>query len=121
MAKRTALVAALALACGAAGVHAQDYPARPITLVVPYSAGGGNDVMARIVAEKMSRSLGQQIVIENKGGAGGSIATRQGAKSPPDRYTLGLGGPGTPAVNSTRYTQVACHPRQEFQSCVPVG
>src|SRR5690242_8878857 len=69
------LVAALMVAfCGAAA--AQDYPARPITLVVPYAAGGGNDVMARIVAEKMSKSLGQQIVIENKGGAGGSIATR---------------------------------------------
>lgn len=75
--KRTArLVAAFSLALlGVAA--AQDYPSRPITLVVPYAAGGGNDVMARIVAEKMSKSLGQQIVIENKGGAGGSIATRQ--------------------------------------------
>ena len=57
---------------------AQDYPTRPITLVVPYAAGGGNDVMARIVADKMSATLGQQIVIENRGGAGGSIATRAG-------------------------------------------
>jgi len=118
MAKRTALVAALALACCAAGVHAQDYPARPITLVVPYSAGGGNDVMARIVAEKMSRSLGQQIVIENKGGAGGSIATRQVAKSPPDGYTLGLGGTGTLAINPTLYANVGYDPRKDFE---PVG
>src|ERR1041384_7252000 len=56
---------------------AQDYPTRPITLIVPYAAGGGNDVMARTVAEKMSRTLGQQIVIENKGGAGGSISRPQ--------------------------------------------
>ena len=63
-----ALFAAVLLAQSA---HAQDYPTRPITLVVPYAAGGGNDVMARIVAEKMSKTLGQQIVIENKGGAGG--------------------------------------------------
>src|SRR4051794_30308017 len=73
MAKRTAIAAVLVFACFAAGAQAQDYPSRPITLLVPYAAGGGNDVMARIVAEKMSRSLGQQIVIENKGGAGGSI------------------------------------------------
>ncbi|MET0472497.1 MAG: tripartite tricarboxylate transporter substrate-binding protein, partial [Xanthobacteraceae bacterium] len=63
---------------------AQDYPSRPITLIVPYSAGGGNDLMARTAAEKMSKTLGQQIVIENRGGAGGSIATRQIAKSVPD-------------------------------------
>src|SRR6185369_10701782 len=93
------LVAALFAFCGAAA--AQDYPARPITLVVPYAAGGGNDVMARIVAEKMSKSLGQQIVIENKGGAGGSIATRQVAKAAPDGYTLALGGTGTLAINPT--------------------
>src|SRR5258708_5760531 len=120
MAKRTAAVAALALACGVAGVHAQDYPARPITLVVPYSAGGGNDVMARIVAEKMSRSLGQQIVIENKGGAGGSIATRQVAKSPPDGYTLGLGGTGTLAINPTLYANFSYDPRHHFDPGPPI-
>jgi len=98
--------------CGAAA--AQDYPARPITLVVPYAAGGGNDVMARIVAEKMSKSLGQQIVIENKGGAGGSIATRQVAKSAPDGYTLGLGGTGTLAINPTLYPNVGYDPRKDF-------
>src|SRR3954464_4694259 len=98
--------------------QAQDYPTRPITLVVPYAAGGGNDVMARIVAEKMSRSLGQQIVIENKGGAGGSIATRQVAKAAPDGYTLGLGGTGTLAINPTLYQNVGYDPRRDF---APVG
>jgi tripartite-type tricarboxylate transporter receptor subunit TctC len=98
--------------------QAQDYPTRPITLVVPYAAGGGNDVMARIVAEKMSRSLGQQIVIENKGGAGGSIATRQVAKAAPDGYTLGLGGTGTLAINPTLYPNVGYDPRRDF---APVG
>ena len=91
---------------------------RPITLVVPYAAGGGNDVMARIVAEKMSKSLGQQIVIENKGGAGGSIATRQVAKAAPDGYTLGLGGTGTLAINPTLYPNVGYDPRKDF---APVG
>src|SRR5438270_6556972 len=111
------LAAVLLLAlCGASA--AQDYPSRPITLVVPYAAGGGNDVMARIVAEKMSKSLGQQIVIENKGGAGGSIATRQVAKAAPDGYTLGLGGTGTLAINPTLYPNVGYDPRKDF---VPVG
>src|ERR1700742_2052234 len=110
------LIGALALLAGAA--RADDYPSRPITLVVPYAAGGGNDVMARIVAEKMSRTLGQQIVIENKGGAGGSIATRQVAKAAPDGYTLGLGGTGTHAINPTLYPNVGYDPRKDF---APVG
>jgi tripartite-type tricarboxylate transporter receptor subunit TctC len=114
----TVAVAALVAAAFAPGAAAQDYPTRPITLVVPYTAGGGNDVMARIVAEKMSRTLGQQIVIENKGGAGGSIATRQVAKSPPDGYTLGLGGTGTLAINPTLYPNVGYDPRNDF---APVG
>jgi len=118
MAKRMAIVAAFAFACIASTAQAQDYPSRPITLLVPYAAGGGNDVMARIVAEKMSRSLGQQIVIENKGGAGGSIATRQAAKSPPDGYTLALGGTGTLAINPTLYPNVGYDPRKDF---APVG
>jgi tripartite-type tricarboxylate transporter receptor subunit TctC len=74
--------------------------------------------MARIVAEKMSRTLGQQIVIENKGGAGGSIATRQVAKAAPDGYTLGLGGTGTLAINPTLYHNVGYDPRKDF---APVG
>src|SRR5438874_3344624 len=114
---RATLLAAAA-ASAAVPANAQDYPTRPITLVVPYSAGGGNDVMARIVAEKMSRSLGQQIVIENKGGAGGSIATRQIAKADPDGYTLGLGGTGTLAINPTLYGNVGYDPRKDF---APIG
>jgi tripartite-type tricarboxylate transporter receptor subunit TctC len=111
-----ALLLAALLTVG--GARADDYPSRPITLVVPYAAGGGNDVMARIVAEKMSRALGQQIVIENKGGAGGSIATRQVAKAAPDGYTLGLGGTGTLAINPTLYHNVGYDPRKDF---VPIG
>jgi tripartite-type tricarboxylate transporter receptor subunit TctC len=98
--------------------HAQDYPSRPITLIVPYAAGGGNDLMARTAAERMSRTLGQQIVIENRGGAGGSIATRQIARSAADGYTLGLGGTGTLAINPTLYTNVGYDPRRDFS---PIG
>jgi tripartite-type tricarboxylate transporter receptor subunit TctC len=112
---RAALLACVLLAPAAL---AQDYPTRPITLVVPYAAGGGNDVLARVVAEKMSKSLGQQIVIENRGGAGGSIATRQVAKAAPDGYTLVIGGTGTLAVNPTLYSNVGYDPRKDF---APVG
>ena len=66
-----AVAALAAIFTGALPVRAQDYPARPITLVVPFPAGGGNDALARVVAEKMSRTLGQQVVVENRGGAGG--------------------------------------------------
>ena len=74
--------------------------------------------MARTVAEKMSKTLGQQIVIENRGGAGGSIATRQVAKSAPDGYTLVIGGTGTLAINPTLYANVGYDPRKDF---APIG
>jgi tripartite-type tricarboxylate transporter receptor subunit TctC len=111
-----ALAAGFLLAIAPAA--AQDYPNRPIALVVPYAAGGGNDVMARIVADKMSRTLGQQVVVENRPGAGGSVATRQVAKAAPDGYTLVIGGTGTLAVNPTLYANVGYDPRKDF---APVG
>jgi tripartite-type tricarboxylate transporter receptor subunit TctC len=114
---RLALIAILG-ASVAGPSAAQDYPSRPITLIVPYAAGGGNDVMARTAAERMSKTLGQQIVIENRGGAGGSIATRQIAKAEADGYTLGLGGTGTLAIDPTLYGNVGYDPRKDF---APVG
>jgi tripartite-type tricarboxylate transporter receptor subunit TctC len=97
---------------------AQDYPTRPITLLVPYAAGGGNDAMARIAADKMSRMLGQQIVVENRGGAGGTLATRDAARAAPDGYTLVIGGTGTLAIDPTLYKNVGYDPRKDF---APVG
>ena len=111
-------IAALFLCIFSVAATAQDYPTKPITLIVPYAAGGGNDAMARIAAEKMSRTLGQQIVIENRGGAGGTIATRQIAKSEPDGYTLGIGGTGTLAIGPTLYGNVGYDPRKDFS---PIG
>ena len=113
-----AIAALVLVATTMAPAAAQDYPTRPITLVVPYAAGGGNDVMARIVAEKMSRTLGQQVVVENRPGAGGSVATRQVARAAPDGYTLVIGGTGTLAVNPTLYPNVGYDPRKDF---APVG
>jgi tripartite-type tricarboxylate transporter receptor subunit TctC len=83
---RRMLVAALMMAAGLA--HAQDYPSKPIRMIVPYPPGGGTDVVARIVNEKLSQELGQAIVIDNKGGAGGSVGTEIASKAAPDGYTI---------------------------------
>jgi tripartite-type tricarboxylate transporter receptor subunit TctC len=72
------------------GALAQDYPARPITMIVPYPAGGGVDTMGRLVGQKLSVALGQQVVIENRGGAGGMIGTRDAARATPDGYTIAM-------------------------------
>jgi len=107
----------LILAATTLPAAAQTYPDRPITLVVPYPAGGGNDVLARLVAEKMAASLGGSIVVENRGGAGGTIATRQVAKSAPDGYTL-LIATSSLAINPSLYPNVGYDPRQDF---APIG
>src|SRR6188474_2171886 len=112
------LLVAGAVATWSLAGHAQNsaagYPDHPITLIVPYAPGGGNDVLARAVAEPMSKSLGQPVVIENRGGAGGSVGTRQVAKAAPDGYTLGLGGTGTLAIDPTLYPNVGYDPRRDF-------
>src|SRR5579871_986866 len=97
--------------------RAEDYPSRPIMLVVPYPPGGGNDVIARIVARKMSAALGREIVVENRGGAGGTIATRQVARAKPDGYTL-LVATSSLAINPSIYPDVGYDPRKDF---APIG
>jgi tripartite-type tricarboxylate transporter receptor subunit TctC len=113
---RMFLGACLTVALAAAAL-ADEFPSRPITLVVPYPAGGGNDVIARVVAEHMSAALGQQIVIENRGGAGGTIATRQVARAAPDGYTL-LVATSSLAINPSIYPNVGYDPRTDFS---PIG
>jgi len=98
--------------------RAQTFPSRPITLVVPFPAGGGNDALARLVAERMSKTLGQQVVVENRGGAGGTIATRAVAKGPADGYTILLTYTGTLAINPSLYPNAGYDPRKDF---APIG
>jgi tripartite-type tricarboxylate transporter receptor subunit TctC len=114
---RAAAVAVTMLIFSVPVAGAADYPARPITLVVPYAAGGGNDVIARVVAERMGVNLGQSIVIENRGGAGGTIATRQVAKAEPDGYTL-LIATSSLAINPSLYPNAGYDPRKDF---APIG
>ena len=92
-------IAAAALAGAAAGAAAQNFPAKPVTTVVGFEPGGGTDTTARIVAPTLSELLGQQVVVENRAGAGGNIAVDYVAKSAPDGYTLVLANVGALAVN----------------------
>src|SRR4051812_34530653 len=91
----------LSILCGAA--HAQPYPSRPITMVVPFAAGGPTDTLARIVAERMRQSLGQSVIVENTTGAAGSIAVGRVVRAAPDGYTLGIGHWSTHVVNGAIY------------------
>jgi tripartite-type tricarboxylate transporter receptor subunit TctC len=114
------MVAAVALLAVATGgiAAAQDYPTRTVTLVVPYPPGGGVDAMARVVAEKLSRSLGQQVIVDNRTGGSGLVGTRAVTKSAPDGYTLMLGHTGSISINPSLYTNAGFDPRKDFS---PVG
>ena len=107
---------ALALTAGTAA--AQDYPARAITVIVPFAAGGPTDVVARIVGEHMSRTLGQQLVIENALGAGGTTASTRAKRAAPDGYTIIMGHMGTHAASVALYPKLQYDPRTDFE---PIG
>jgi tripartite-type tricarboxylate transporter receptor subunit TctC len=85
------------------GATAQDYPTRPVTMVIPFAAGGPTDVLGRVVATRLGEILGQQVVIENVGGAGGQTGSKRVADAPPDGYTFVLGTVGTHAQGQTLY------------------
>jgi tripartite-type tricarboxylate transporter receptor subunit TctC len=89
--KGLAVAVALAILAGAAGAAAQSYPSRPITMIVPFAAGGVTDIVARIVSERMKTSLGQSVVVENVSGAGGTIGVTRLFRAAPDGYTLAVG------------------------------
>jgi len=109
-------IIASALLCFAWAIpaHAQDYPTRSITLIVPYPPGGGVDAMARIVADKLSAALGQQVVVDNRGGGSGLVGTRAVVKAAPDGYTLLLGHTGTISINPSLYANAGYDPRKDF-------
>jgi tripartite-type tricarboxylate transporter receptor subunit TctC len=111
-----ALIAVLGLAAPPA--DAQPYPSRPITLVVPFPPGGSTTIIARIIADKLSDALGRPIVVDNRGGAGGSIAARQVARSTPDGYTLLLAFSATLAISPSMFPNVGYDPRTDF---APIG
>ncbi|GGF68466.1 MFS transporter [Paracoccus acridae] len=103
-----------ALALGLAGAAAAQFPERQITLVIPFAAGGSTDVVGRIVAERMSQELGQQIVVQNVGGAGGSLGAQQVAQADPDGYTILMGTVATHALNPLILKQKPYDPVTDF-------
>lgn len=97
---------------------AQAFPAKPVRLLVPFPAGGPTDIVARPMAQMLSTALKQQVIVDNKGGAGGSIAADSVAKSPPDGYTLLMATVGTHAINATLYKKLPYDPLKDF---TPLG
>ncbi|MCA6105820.1 Bug family tripartite tricarboxylate transporter substrate binding protein [Bradyrhizobium cenepequi] len=111
-------VAALAASAAFWPAQAQDYPNRPITLVIPFAPGGSTSIVGRGIADKMSELLGEKIVIDNRPGAGGTVGTKAVAKSDPDGYTLVLGYTGTLAIGPSLYKKAGYDPRKDF---APIG
>lgn len=119
IARRNALAALAALALAAAlPASAQDFPTRPVRLVVPFGPGTTTDIISRVFAEAMGRSLGQAIVVENKAGAGGNIGADLVAKAPADGYTIVMGTVGTHAINPGLYRRMPYDAQKDF---APIG
>jgi len=95
-----------------------DYPVRPINMIVPFTPGGGTDIMARLVADKLGRGLGQPVVVENKAGAGGTIGTELAARSEPNGYTLMMGSVSTISINPSLYKKLNINPIKDL---APIG
>ena len=115
---RAIIAVVIASAAAVAPAQAQTWPARPITLVVPFAAGGPVDTIARILAARMSETLKQQIIIENIGGAGGMTGSARVAKAPPDGYTLLMSGSAVLAINQTLYRRPLYNVLTDFEHVV---
>lgn len=113
--RRFFLCFALAGALPFAASAQQAYPNKPVRVIVPFVAGGTTDIFARLIAEKLSQQLGQQFIIDNRGGAGGNIGADAVAKAAPDGYTLVMGTVGTHAINASLYAKMPYDPQTDFE------
>jgi tripartite-type tricarboxylate transporter receptor subunit TctC len=118
MARHWMAAAVLLMLAGINGANAEDYPARTVTIIVPFAVGGPADITARIVADIFNRHLGQKFVVENVGGAGGTIGALRAARAAPDGYTLLSGHLGTNALAPAFYPDLAYDPQKDFE---PIG
>ena len=113
--KRLPSVLLLGLLFAFAGfAHAQTYPTRPVRFIVPFPPGGGNDVMARIIGQTLTDALGRQVIVDNRGGAGGNIGAEIAARAAPDGYTLFLGGVGSHGTNPGLQARLPYDPIKDF-------
>ena len=117
----TRRAAAVALLAAPLFAQAADYPSKPIRFIVPYTPGGTTDLVARTVGQKVSEKLGQPVLIDNRGGAGGNIGMDAVAKAPPDGYTIGFGAISTNALNPHIYKSMAFDPRKDFTAISLLG
>lgn len=111
---KTLAAATLAVACMGSALAADAYPDKPLTMIVPFSAGGTTDILARIVGQALGQELGQTIIIENKPGAGGNIGAQQASRAKADGYTLFMGTVGTHAINQALYKKLPYDPAKDF-------
>jgi tripartite-type tricarboxylate transporter receptor subunit TctC len=117
----TKLIWIVCLALGSWAVHAQEYPSKPVRIIVPFAPGGVADNSARVVAEPLSIRLGQQVVVENRPGASGNIGTQQAAQSAPDGYTLLLGFDGTMVINPHVFPKIPFDTLADFAPVTKLG
>src|SRR5688572_32125043 len=105
----------------AAPLFAQQYPSRPVRMLIPFPAGSAADIIARAMEPQMKERLGQAIVMDNRGGAGGNIAAEITAKAAPDGYTVMMATIGTHAINYSLYRRISFHPVRDFTPIAFVG
>ena len=114
--RRSCLLALGVLALAPLAVQAQGaFPAKPITIIVPFSAGGTTDILARVIGQSMSRDLGQPVIVDNRAGAGGNIGAQAVARAAPDGHTLVMGTVGTHAINASLYAKMPFDPVKDFE------
>jgi tripartite-type tricarboxylate transporter receptor subunit TctC len=112
-------IVALTTIIGSNAAEAQAYPTRPITVIIPFAGGSASDVVTRIMLERMSKSMGQPIIVDNRPGAGGNTGTAAAAKAAPDGYTLVGSGSGPVAANKTLYRDLGYDPEKDFEAISP--
>ncbi len=118
---RLLIAAMMMLIVSAFPAAAQTYPTRPITLVVPFPAGSTTDLVGRILADKLGDALGQRVVVDNRGGAGGTVGTEAVARAEPDGYTLLMGTIGTHSINPYVYPKISYDPVADFSPIIQFG